>query len=134
MVKDPPANVADAGVWSLGWEDPLEEGMSTHSSILAWEIPWTKEPRGLESMGSQRVGHNWTTEHAHTLFLVSHLVLTLAFGYSWCFHSFVGLVPSLAVTLCLFWTMTFSSCTINTTPTSALLIEKFFPGLELPFP
>ena len=40
-------------VWSLGWEDPLEEEMATHSSILAWRIPWTEEPGGLESMGSQ---------------------------------------------------------------------------------
>ena len=45
-------------VQSLGWEDPLEEQMGTHSSILAWEIPWTEEPGGLQSMGSQRVGHN----------------------------------------------------------------------------
>ena len=41
---------------SLGWEDPLEEGMATHSSILAWRIPWTEEPGGLQSMGLQRVG------------------------------------------------------------------------------
>ena len=44
-------------VHSLGWEDPLEEDMATHSSILAWRIPWTEEPGGLQSMGSQRVGH-----------------------------------------------------------------------------
>ena len=43
-------------VWSLGQKDPLEEGMATHSSILAWRIPWTEEPGGLQSMGSQRVG------------------------------------------------------------------------------
>ena len=43
---------AGAGVQSLGWEDPLEEGMATHSSILPWRIPWTKEPGGLQSMGS----------------------------------------------------------------------------------
>ena len=43
---------------SLGQEDPLEEEMATHSSILAWEIPRTEEPGGLQSMGSQRVGHN----------------------------------------------------------------------------
>ena len=42
---------------SLGREDPMEEGMATHSSILAWSIPWTEEPGGLQSMGSQRVGH-----------------------------------------------------------------------------
>ena len=43
---------------SLGQEDPLEKGMTTHASILAWEIPWTEEPGGLQSMGSQRVGHD----------------------------------------------------------------------------
>ena len=47
---------------SLGWEDPLEEGMETHSSILAWKIPWTEEPGGLRSVWSQRVRHDW----AHT--------------------------------------------------------------------
>ena len=45
-------------VQSLGQEDPLEEGMATHSSILAWEIPWTEEPGGLQSTGSRRVGHD----------------------------------------------------------------------------
>ena len=53
-------------VQSLGREDPLEKEMATHSSILAWEIPWTEESGGLQSKGSQRVGHNWATEHAHT--------------------------------------------------------------------
>ena len=46
-------------VRSLGQEDRLEKGMATHSNILAWRIPWTEEPGGLQSMGSQRVGHNW---------------------------------------------------------------------------
>ena len=50
MVKNPPATAEDAGS-ILGWEDPLEKGMATHSSILAWRIPWTKEPGGLQSMG-----------------------------------------------------------------------------------
>ena len=45
-------------VQRLGWEDPLEEEMTTHSSIFAWRIPWTEQPRGLQSMGSQRVGHD----------------------------------------------------------------------------
>ena len=48
-------------LWSLGQEDPLEEEMATHSNTLAWEIPWTEEPGGLQSMGSQRVGHDWVT-------------------------------------------------------------------------
>ena len=61
MVKNPPANagdIKDAGsmrVQSLGWEDPLEDGMATHASILAWRILWTEEPGGLWSIGSQRV-------------------------------------------------------------------------------
>ena len=60
MVKNPPTNVRDIRDvgQSLGWEDPLEEGMATHSSILAWRIPWTEEPAGLQSIGSQRVGYN----------------------------------------------------------------------------
>ena len=49
-------------VQTLGGEDSLEEEMATHSSILAWGIPWTEEPGGLQSMGSQRVRHNRTTE------------------------------------------------------------------------
>ena len=48
-------------VQSLGPEDPLEEGTSTHSSVLAWRISWTEQPVGLQSMGFQRVGHNWAT-------------------------------------------------------------------------
>ena len=55
MVKNPPANAGDLRdmVQSLGQEDPLEEEMATHSSILAWRIPWTEEPDGLQSMGSE---------------------------------------------------------------------------------
>ena len=56
-VKNPPA-MWETWIRSLGWEDPLEEGMAIHSSILAWRIPWTEEPGGLQSTGSQRVGHD----------------------------------------------------------------------------
>ena len=49
-------------VRSLGWEKPLEKGMATHSSILAWEIPWTEGPSELLSIGSQRMGHNLVTK------------------------------------------------------------------------
>ena len=58
MVKNPPANVGDVRFSSLDQEDPLEEGMAAHSSILAWRIPWTEEPGGLHSVGSQRVRHD----------------------------------------------------------------------------
>ena len=57
QVKNLPA-MQETRVRSLGREDPLEKEMATHSSILAWEIPWTEEPGGLQSMGSQKVGHN----------------------------------------------------------------------------
>ena len=57
VIKNLPA-VQETRVQFLGWEDPLEEGMATHSSNLAWEIPWTEEPSRLQSTGSQRVEHN----------------------------------------------------------------------------
>ena len=57
MVKNLPA-IQETWVRSLGQKDPLEEEEATHSSILAWEIPWTEGHDGLQSMGSQRVGHN----------------------------------------------------------------------------
>ena len=60
MVKNLPASAGDiADVGSVpGWEDPLEEGMTTHSSVLAGRTPWTEEPGGLRSIGLQRVGHD----------------------------------------------------------------------------
>ena len=59
-VKNPPANAGDIGdVGSIpGQEDPLEESMATHFNILAWRIPWTEEPDRLQSIGSQRIGHD----------------------------------------------------------------------------
>ena len=65
MVKNPPA-MQEIQVWSLGQEDPLEEGMATLSSILALRIPWTEEPGRLQSMGLQRVGHGWATNTVKT--------------------------------------------------------------------
>ena len=62
IVKKLPA-IRKSWVQSLGWEDPLEEGMATHSSILAWRIPWTEEPGRLQSMGLQRVKHKSVTKH-----------------------------------------------------------------------
>ena len=53
--------IRETWVQSLGWEDPLEKGMATHSSILAWRIPWKEEPGRLQSTGSQRVRHDWVT-------------------------------------------------------------------------
>ena len=61
MVKNPPA-MKEVQVQSLGQEDPLEKGIPTHSSILAWRIAWTEEPGELQSVGSQRVGHDLATK------------------------------------------------------------------------
>ena len=70
MVKNLPA-MWETWVWSLCQENPLEEGMATHSSILAWRIPWTEEPGGLQFIGSQRVGHDWSDlAHTHALLLI----------------------------------------------------------------
>ena len=63
MLKNPPANIRV--LRGTGGEDPLEEGMTTHSRVLAWRIPQTEEPGGLQSMESQRAGHN-RSDLAHT--------------------------------------------------------------------
>ena len=75
MLKNFACNVGwETQVQSLGWEDPLEKGIETHSSILAWRIPWTEEPGGLQSMGLQRVGHDWVT-NTFTSHIVQYLAL-----------------------------------------------------------
>ena len=65
LVKNLPA-VQETQVRSLGQEDPLEKEMANHSSILAWKIPWTEERGRLQSMGLQRVGHDWVANTQHT--------------------------------------------------------------------
>ena len=69
--RESTCNVGDLGL-PLGWEDLLEEGTAMHSSILAWRIPWTEEPGGLQSMGLQRVGHDWVTKHSTAIAIVLH--------------------------------------------------------------
>ena len=81
-------------VWTLGWEDPLEKEMATHSSILAWRIPWTEEPGGLPSTGLQRVGHDWATSlHFNLLepqcyYFQSTVLLTLFLSFTFPFTNF----------------------------------------------
>ena len=75
MVKNQPA-IQETWVQSLGWENPLEKRMATHSSIFAWRIPWTEEPGGLQSMDSQRAGHNWVTNTHSTHAVQKILELT----------------------------------------------------------
>ena len=72
MVKNPSAK-QEMQIWSLGWEDSLEKEMETHSIILAWKIPWTEEPGGLQSMGLQRVEHDLATKQQQTLHVLSLL-------------------------------------------------------------
>ena len=63
-------------VWSLGQEDSLEKEMATHSSILAWDIPWREESGGLWSMGSQKVRHNFATEHTRAVLIFNFSVVS----------------------------------------------------------
>ena len=75
MVKNLPA-MQETWVPFLGQEHPLEKGMGTHSSTLAWSIPWTEKPVGLQSMGLQRVRHNWATNtHTDYMHLYSNAVV-----------------------------------------------------------
>ena len=69
MVKNLPV-VWETQVWSLSWEESLEKEMATHSTILAWRISWTEEPGGLQSVGSQRIGHDWATNTFNLLVLI----------------------------------------------------------------
>ena len=64
VIKDPPA-MQETWVQSLGWEDPLEKGMATHSGILAWRIPWTEKPDRLQSMGSAKRQTQLSDQHFH---------------------------------------------------------------------
>jgi len=80
-VKSLPAmqEMQEMQVQSLGGEDPLEEGMATHSSIVAWRFPWREEPDGLESIGLQRVGNDWACTHTQ----LSKLVFLWRFLTRW---------------------------------------------------
>ena len=80
-IKNLPA-MEETWVWSLGQEDLLEKEMATHSSMLAWRIPWTEEPRGLQSMGSQRVGQDLATKSPLPCLLHEYLQL-LCFFWDW---------------------------------------------------
>ena len=101
VLKNLPANagsIRETWVWSLGWEDPLEEGMTTHSSVLAWRTPWTEKSGGLQSIGLHRVRHNWSDfAPVHTLHCV-HLsvgakLITILFSPLLFPHSHVSPAP-----------------------------------------
>ena len=91
MIKNLPI-MQETQVWSLGWEDPLEEEMTNHSSILAWRIPWTEEPGGLQSMELQRVEQDWETyTHTHTHTVDLQCCVTLRCTAQWFKHIFVSM-------------------------------------------
>ena len=73
--------VQEMWVWSLGWEDPLEV-MAIHSSILAWRIPWTEEPSGVQSIGSQRVGHDWRNRASTHIYTYIHTCIYTYYMYT----------------------------------------------------
>ena len=81
IVKNLPA-MQGTQVWSLGGEDPLEKEMITHSSILAWRIPWTKDPGRLQSTGSQRVRYDWVTNTAFKRGSRGNLAPSMRWGHS----------------------------------------------------
>ena len=103
VVKNPPAK-QEIQIQSRGQEDPLEEEMATHSSILAWKIPWLEEPGGLLSMGLQRIGHDWAIElvcphgcvrartHTHTQ-IYTHILAEVYRNF--CFSTSIASCPIL---------------------------------------
>ena len=107
LVKNLPA-MWETWVWSQGWEDPLEKRTATHSNILAWRIPWTEEPGRLQSMGSQRVGHNWVT-FAFTFSY--YLVRTPSAKVAWVVV--VGFVCAQVISLSLHFILNFSHILVN---------------------
>ena len=116
--KEPACNAGGSTrVWSLGWEDPLEKGMASHSRILAWRIPWIEEPGELQSVGLQRVKHNWTTNthdiyhpcqlnHNQDIFLFQHQCKIY-------YASFFFFFGQLSDCQCLKHHLSYSKCLIN---------------------
>ena len=107
LVKNPSV-MWETWVRSQGWEDPLEKRRATHSSILAWRIPWTEEPGRLQSMGSQRVGHNWVT---FTFTFSYYLVRTPSARVAWVVV--VGFVCAQVISLSLHFILNFSHILVN---------------------
>ena len=76
VIKNPLA-MQETQVQCLGWEDILGKGMATRPSILAWRIPWTEEPGGLQSMRSERVGRDWAVDHTQWFTRTTHRLLLI---------------------------------------------------------
>ena len=133
MVTNLPA-VQETWARSLGWrKDPLEKGMATHSSIHAWEIPWTEEPGGLQSLGSQRVGHKWATNT-----FTSHMDITIHKNWLNCAKGdrmFVSLSLSLSfffLLSCNIYAAAAAAASLQSCPTLCDPIEGSPPGSPVP--
>ena len=114
-------------VWSLGQEDPLEKGMEIHSSILAWRIPWTEEPGRIQSMGSQRVRHNWVTSTLlHSIFQTNHCSNSVPFtNILWASTQLCGVLHTATILLQL------SSLRGRTCFTSSWIWSDLIPALGI---
>ena len=87
MIKNPSA-MQETWVWSLGWEDFLGKEMTNHTSILAWRIPWTEEPGGIQSMGLQRFRHDWATNTLFHFIAVYSIILAVTMVFLDLFKEF----------------------------------------------
>ena len=107
MVKNLPA-ILEVQVWCLGREEPLEKGIATHSTPLAWRIPWTEEPGGLQPMGLQRVRHDWATNtHKQYFAIRTWTILRRAWGRmdtSICMAESLCYSPAITTTLLINYT------------------------------
>ena len=117
-------------VWSLDWEDPVEEEMATHSSIPNWRIPWTEEPGGQQPIRPQRVGHNWAIEHAYTRTwegpnLGRFKTLLTQFFYLWSEVKVAHLCPTLCNPL---------SCSLPGSSVKEFSRQEYWSGLPFPSP
>ena len=124
VVKSLPA-MQETWVRSVDWEDPLEKGMATHSSILAWRIPWTEEPGGLQSMGSQRAGHNWVT-NTH----MNHREILLKCGFWFKTWFLSGAWGSAFLTISQVMLMLTTEHTLNSKAYETWEMRRFWVGVE----
>ena len=138
----------EAWVQSLGWEDPLEKEMATHSSTLAWKISWTEEPGRLQSTGSQRVGHDWVTSLFITRLVIAFLprskrlnFITAVSVYSdfgaqenkicHCFHFFPSICQEVMVPDAMIFVFLMLSFKLAFSPSSFTFIKHLFSSSSL---
>ena len=107
----------------LGWKDPLEEEMATHFSLLAWRIPWTEEPGGQQSIGLQRVGHDWSE------FTCTHILVLNRGRYLWMHFTLCAFVLS-----CVYLFATTGAIAHQTPLSMEFSRQEYWSGLPFPAP